>query len=254
MFLDTDLIDYIQTNNSIDVDSLVIAEWNQNDLLNLDNYGNYRFRPDSVSVAYRTLYPEYDSQDNAEVYTNALDSNYISQYKTEDPNEPLTFSSGETSRELYYSLKDCIKPFRPRSGINKILYFEEINIARRPRYYFCSRFDKFKYWNSYRKENGEHFGISSRSATFFTDGDPSYKIEDCAPFVVYKDEVATNRIVVKMQTNLADPTAVGINGEFLVPGTIRVGNQIIQDPLQDIAHSSVPKKCKLIYLIQKDKF
>jgi hypothetical protein len=259
MFLDTELIDHIQTNNSIEVDSLIIAEWNQNDLLNLDNYGNYRFRPDSVSVAYRTLYPEYDSQDNAEVYTNALDSNYISQYKTEDPNEPLTFSSGETSRELYYSLKDCIKPFRPRSGINKILYFEEINIAstkfvdsirsgRRPRYYFCSRFDKFKYWNSYRKENGEHFGISSRSATFFTDGDPSYKIEDCAPFVVYKDEVATNRIVVKMQTNLADPTAVGINGEFLVPGTIRVGNQIIQDPLQDIAHSSVPKKWKIQYL------
>jgi hypothetical protein len=128
MFLDTDLIDYIQTNNSINVDSLVIAEWNQNDLLNLDNYGNYRFRPDSASVVYRTLYPEYDSQDNAEVYTNALDSNYISEYKIEDSNEPLTFNSGKTSRELYYSLKDCIKPFRPRSGINKILYFGESNI------------------------------------------------------------------------------------------------------------------------------
>jgi hypothetical protein len=259
MFFDSDLIDHIQTKNSIDVDSLIIAEWNQNDLLNLDDYGNYRFRPDSASVVYRSLYPEYDSQDNANVYTNALDSNYISQYKTEDPNEPLTFYSGDTSRELYYSLKDCIKPFRPRSGINKILYAEEIDIAstkfvdsirsgRRPRYYFCSRFDKFKYWNSYRKENGEHFGISSRSATFFTAGDPSYKIEDCAPFVVYKNEVATNRIVVKMQTNLADPTAVGIDGEFLVPGTIRVGNIIITDPLQDIAHSSVPKRWKIQYL------
>jgi hypothetical protein len=259
MFLDSNLIDYIETNNSIDVDSLVIAEWNQNDLLNLENYGNYRFRPDGANVVYRTLYPEYDSQDNAEVYTNALDSNYISEYKTEDPNEPLTFNSGETSRELYYSLKDCIKPFRPRSGINKILYFGESNInntkfvdsirsGRRPRYYFCSRFDKFKYWNSYRKEDGQEFGISSQAATFFTAEDPSYKINDCAPFITYKNQVATNRIVVKMQTNLADPLAVGVSGEFLVPGKIRVNNSLVTDPLQDIAKSSVPKRWKIQYL------
>jgi len=259
MFSDNDLINHLQTKNSIDVDSLIIAEWNQNDLLNLDNYGNYRFRPDSASVVYRSLYPEYDSQDNSNVYTNALDSNYISQYKTEDPNEPLTFYSGETSRELYYSLKDCIKPFRPRSGINKILYFGESNInntkfvdsirsGKRPRYYFCSRFDKFKYWNSYRKENGQEFGISSQAATFFTAGDPSYKINDCVPFIAYKSQVATNRIVIKMQTNLADSTAVGINGEFLVPGTIRTNNNLVTDPLQDITKSSVPKRWKIQYL------
>jgi hypothetical protein len=259
MFSDNDLLNHLQTKNSIDVDSLVIAEWNQNDFSNLDNYGNYRFRPDSASVVYRNLYPEYDSQDNVNVYTNALDSNYLSEYKTEDPNEPLTFYSGETSRELYYSLKDCIKPFRPRSGINKILYFGESNInntkfvdsirsGKRPRYYFCSRFDKFKYWNSYRKENGVEFGISSQAATFFTTGDPSYKINDCAPFVTYKDQVATNRIVVKMQTNLADPEAVGINGEFLVPGTIRTNNNLVTDPLQDITKSSVPKRWKIQYL------
>ena len=259
MFLDDDLINHIQTKNSVDVDSLVIAEWNQNDLLNLENYGNYRFRPDDANVVYRTLYPEYDPQDNAEVYTNALDSNYISEYKTEDPNEPLTFKSGETSRELYYSLKDCVKPFRPRSGINKILYFGESNInntkfidsirsGKRPRYYFCSRFDKFKYWNSYRKEDGLEFGISSQAPTFFTSNDPSYKIKDCAPFVAYKNKVATNRIVVKMQTNLADPEAVGINGEFLVPGRIRTNNNLFIDPLQDILKSSVPKRWKIQYL------
>jgi hypothetical protein len=259
MFSDNDLINYIKTKNSIDVDSLVIAEWNQNDLLNLDNYGNYRFRPDSLNVVYRTLYPQYDFQDSASVYVNALNSNYISQYKIEDSGEPLTFNSGETSRELYYSLKDCVKPFRPRSGINKILYFGESNInntkfvdsirsGKRPRYYFCSRFDKFKYWNSYRKENGEEFGVSSQAATFFTTGDPSYKINDCVPFITYKNQVATNRIVVKMQTNLADPAAVGINGEFLVPGTIRTNNNLVTDPLQDITKSSVPKKWKIQYL------
>ena len=259
MFLDSDLINHLQTNNSIDVDSLIIAEWNQNDLLNLDNYGNYRFRPDSASVVYRTLYPEYDSQDNANVYTNALDSNYISEYKIEDSNEPLTFTTRETNRDLYYSLKDCTKPFRPRSGINKMLYFGESNInntkfvdsirsGKRPRYYFSSRFDKFKYWNSYRKESGQEFGISSTASTAFIRGDVSYKINDCAPFVVYKNDVATNRIVVKMQTNLADPTAVGINGEFLVPGQIRSNNNIFTDPLQDVTKSSVPKRWKIQYL------
>ena len=253
MFLDNDLINHIQTKNSIDVDSLIIAEWNQNDLLNLDNYGNYRFRPDDENVVYRTLYPEYDSQDNANVYTNALESNYISEYKTENPNEPLTFFSGETSRELYYSLKDCIKPFRPRSGINKILYFGESNInntkfvdsirsARKPRYYFCSRFDKFKYWNSYRKESGEEFGISSQAPTYFTnEEDPSYKIKDCVPFVTYKNEVAANRIVIKMQTNLSDP-------EGQVLKQIRINNNLIIDPFQDIKKSSVPKRWKIQYL------
>ena len=259
MFSDSDLINHLQTNNSIDVDSLIIAEWNQNDLLNLENYGNYRYRPDSASVVYRTLYPEYDSQDNANVYTDALESTSISQYKIEDSNVPLTFTTTETSRELYYSLKDCIKPFRPRSGINKMLYFGDSNVnntkfidsirsGKRPRYYFSSRFDKFKYWNSYRKESGQEFGISSTASTAFVRSDVSYKINDCAPFVVYKNDVATNRIVVKMQTNLADTTAVGINGEFLVPGQIRSNNNIFPDPLQDVTKSSVPKKWKIQYL------
>jgi len=259
MFSDSDLINHLQTRNSIDVDSLIIAEWNQNDLLNLDNYGNYRYRPDSASVVYRTLYPEYDSQDNVNVYTDALESTYVSEYKIEDSSEPLTFLTTETNRELYYSLKDCIKPFRPRSGINKMLYFGESNInntkfvdsirsGKRPRYYFSSRFDKFKYWNSYRKEAGQEFGISSTASTAFTTGDISYKINDCAPFIVYKNDVAANRIVVKMQTNLADPTAVGINGEFLVPGQIRSNNSLFTDPLQDVTKSSVPKRWKIQYL------
>jgi hypothetical protein len=31
-----------------------------------------------------------------------------------------------------------------------------------------------------------------------------YQIDDCAPFVVYKEEVPANRIVVKVQTNVGD--------------------------------------------------
>jgi hypothetical protein len=259
MFLDTELINHLETNNAIDVDSLVIVEWNQNDLSNLNDYGNYRFRPDSSSTIYRNLMPLYDPQDLANLYTGALESNYISEYKTEDPQEPLTFITKETSRDLYYSLRDCIKPFRPRSGINKMLFFGDSNLNNeqfidsirsggRPRYYFSSRFDKFKYWNSYRKEDSVEYGISSKVATYFTTGDPSYKINDCAPFVTYKNKVATNRIVVKMQTNLADPDAVGMSGTQLVPDNIRKQSVIISDPLKDINRSSIPKRWKIQYL------
>jgi hypothetical protein len=259
MFLDRDLINHVQTKNSISVDSLVIAEINQNDLLNLDDFGNYRFRPDGSNVVYRTLFPTYDFQDSASAYINALESNYVSEYRTENPSEPLTFSTKETNRDLYFSLKDCIKPFRPRSGINKIVYFGTDNIdneqfvdsirsGSRPRYYFCSRFDKFKYWNSFRKENGQEFGISSTSPTFFTPEDPSYKIEDCAPFFTYKNEVATNRIVVKMQTNLGDPSGRGMSGQRLVQSNIRKSNRSIPDPLENVNKSSVPKRWKIQYL------
>ena len=265
MFSDSDLINHLQTKNSISVDSLVIAEWNQNDLNNLENYGNYRFRPDGSEVVYRSIYPEYDPQDSASVYINALDSNYISEYKTEDPDEPVTFITKESDRESYYSLKDCIKPFRPRSGINKMLYFGESNInntkfvdsfrsGRRPRYYFSSRFDNFKYWNSFRNEGGVEYGISSKVATFFTTADPSYKIKDCAPFVTYTNKVATNRIVVKMQTNLADPSSVGVSGDPLVSQEIRTGNSLITDPMKDILKSSVPKKWKIQYLDQSNNW
>jgi hypothetical protein len=265
MFSDNDLINHLKTKNSVSIDSLVIAEWNQNDFTNLENYGNYRFRPDGSDVVYRNIYPEYDPQDVVNSYTNALDSSYISEYKTEDPDEPVTFITKESDRESYYSLKDCIKPFRPRSGINKMLYFGESNInntkfvdsfrsGRRPRYYFSSRFDNFKYWNSYRKESGQEFGISSQVATFFTTDNPSYKIKDCAPFVTYKNKVATNRIVVKMQTNLADPAAVGVNGDSLVPEEIRRNNSLIADPMKDISKSSVPKKWKIQYLNENNNW
>jgi hypothetical protein len=265
MFLDRDLINHVQTKNSISVDSLVIAEINQNDLPNLDDFGNYRFRPDGSDVVYRTIYPIYDPSDSTDSFTGALESSYISQYRTENPNEPLTFVTKETNRELYFSLKDCIKPFRPRSGINKIVYFGTENIdneqfvdsirsGSRPRYYFCSRFDKFKYWNSFRNENNKEFGISSTSPTFFTPGDPSYKIEDCAPFFTYKNEVATNRIVVKMQTNLGDPAGRGMDGQRLVERNIRKSNKSIPDPLENIKKSSIPRRWKIQYLDSSNRW
>ena len=94
MFLDNDLIDHLKTKNSIDVDSLIIAEWNQNSLLNIENYGNYRWRPESQifdDIEYKRLMSEYDSTDAINSYNDALESNTISKYIAEDPENPLIF-------------------------------------------------------------------------------------------------------------------------------------------------------------------
>ena len=53
---------------------------------------------------------------------------------------------------MLYSLEDCFKMFRPRSGINKArflpgnyLHHPNINMANRPRYYMPDKKDPFKY-------------------------------------------------------------------------------------------------------------
>jgi hypothetical protein len=78
---------------------------------------------------------------------------------------------------------------------------EVLSIARRPRYYLSSRSDQFRYWTSYRTKNEDEeqqYGVSN----FNNNG--IYYIYDASPFVVYKDVVPTNKIVVKMQTNVGD--------------------------------------------------
>jgi hypothetical protein len=258
MFLDNDLITHLNTNNSVQVDSLIIAEWNQNDLSNIENYGNYRWRPSSASVdVFRNLASSYDPNDDGNFYTGALESKYISEYRVES-GSPLIFLTDQEEMQLFYSLKDCFKPFRPRSGINKMLYFgdldpekkrfvDSIRSGRRPRYYFCSKNDQFKYWTSYRKDNGVEVGVSS---VIPRGSDPSfgYEITDSAPFVVYKEQVAANRIVVKMQTNLADNVVLGVDGEPVVSSVIRRENIRTTDDLANRSKSSIPKKWKIQYL------
>jgi hypothetical protein len=262
MFLDKDLINHVQTKNGINVESLIIAEWNQNSLSNIENYGNYRWRPESQifsDIKYRSLIPEYDYDDTLDAYRDALESNSISKYRTENSEDPLAFLTPETNMQLYYSLIDCFKPFRPRSGINKMLFFsgnyiDSIRSARRPRYYFCSRRDEFKYWTSFRKEDDTLFGISSLSPKYSTDVNIGYQINDAVPFVVYKNSVASNRIVVKMQTNLSDPDGLTISRESIVPQSIRIANKIIIDPLKDESKSSIPKRWKIQYLDSKNNW
>jgi hypothetical protein len=243
MFQDQELLEHIKLTNTLQVESFIIGEWNLNDLENISFYGNYRYRPNTSSI-YSTIPNTYDSLDIGDYYTDALESNKITSSIVNNENSPIQVTTPEISRELYFSLQDCFYPFRPRSGINKPLWFDNkyidnIRSARRPRYYLASRYDKFKYWCSYRKENGEDKGISS----FSDPNNIGYSIQDAAPFIVYKNPVASNRIVVKMQTNLSENAGQEIRD---------LDGSVIVDPLADRSKSSIPKRWKIQYLSQNN--
>ena len=258
MFQDEDLLDHLQTVNTLQIESLVTAEWNLNDLQEINNYGNYRYRPnDSASPIYNSLITSYDSNDEGNFYLDSLESTVISEYAVDNNDASLLFTTPEVDRSLYFSLKECFQPFRPRSGINKVLFFNDkyvdnITSARRPRYYFASRYDKFKYWSSYRKELykasasanfiSKERGVSSQSDI----NEIGYEIEDTVPFIVYENDFAINRIVVKMQTNLAESSK----------GLVRnvLDGVSLEDPLGDRDKSSIPKRWKIQYLDQSDNW
>lgn len=328
-----DLNDYLKVSNTLQIKSLVIAEWNMNNFATLRNYGTYRWRrPGSASTQYYNLINEYIESDPSDHFTDANKSIYTFGDFVNKDDEPVIFEADEVRRSLYYDLKECFQPFRPRSGINKPLYLDtyiaNIKSAKRPRYYMASRYDNFKYWNSYRTQlndtrgrlkytvsnkqlvgttatltisthalkvgdsvdiYGVHelldgsytlnavtattvsYGISSASTITSSsaagslyldvaiteygvslDTNPNgndsigYYIEDTAPFVVYEDKFAANRIVVKMQTNMAD---VDSTETFINKSGIEITN-----PYTDINQSSIPKRWKIQYLDEDDKW
>jgi hypothetical protein len=242
MFVDSDLNTHLKTNNTLKSESLVIAEWNLNDFENILNFGNYRYRAnDAASSIYANLPNSYDPDDLGDYYTDALVSSIQSETLVDENDASLIFTTPEIDRQLYYDLKQCFNSFRPRSGINKPLFFEtgkyvdNIKSARRPRYYLASRNDYFKYWNSFRIENSIERGRSERIDA----NNIGYVITDACPFVVYKEQIASNRIVVKLQTNLAEDAGVNIKD---------INNNPILDPLNDITKSSIPKRWSIQYL------
>ena len=248
MFVDEDLLEHIQTNNTLKSEAFIVAEWNLNNFENILNYGNYRYRPnDAASSIYFNLPNSYDPFDLGDYYTDALTSKINSETLIGDDEASLIFTTEEVDRQLYYDLKQCFNSFRPRSGINKPLFFEtgkyidNIKSARRPRYYMASRNDYFKYWNSFRIEDNVERGKSDR----IDNNNIGYSISDACPFIVYKEQVPTNRIVVKIQTNLAES-----EGEVIRD----VNNNVINDPLFNRFKSSIPKRWSLEYLDENNNW
>jgi len=208
MFQDKDLLNHLETSSSVKTQSAVIAEWNMNIYTNILAVGNYRYRPNQTSSIYRAIPNTFVLENkNTDVafYYGATDADVVIDAGFENNDLPMILVPKKDKLKMLYSLEDCLKPFRPRSGINKamlidgrFLHSPDINMARKPRYYMADKNDPFKYWTSYRTENGIEYGISNKTIN------GRHAIEDAAPFVVYKEKVPANRLVVKMQTNTGD--------------------------------------------------
>jgi hypothetical protein len=239
MFVSEALKTHLESSSTIRLQSLVLSEWNMNMPDNIYKIGNYRYRPLGSDVKFRTLPSAFDSLDSGQYYTDATNADIVIDGGYTDTGIPQAFTSPKEKFKLLYSLEDCIKPFRPRSGINKAIYLNNkflansgASIAQRPRYYMPSRYDEFKYWTSYRTEGGSEYGVANNISNSL------YYINDSVPFVVYKDQVPANRLIVKMQTNVGDVD--------LGPFTTSAGS--INDPLYGSANKTTPVRWKVQYL------
>ena len=234
-------INYLyENNNYVTSKSLVSAEWNLNSPDNILKIGNYRYRPTENSSIYKNIINYYDSSDNGNHYTNATDADITIDGGFDDSNSPQFFTISKEKEKQQYSLEECFSYFRPRSGINKARYFDNkyfhnhnSYIGLRPRYYISDKRDIFKYWSSFRTENNIERGIAKNIIN-----NKNY-IDDCAPFIIYKEKIATNRIVVKMQTNSG-----GIN-----LGPFDGISETINDPFYGYENQTTPVKWKIQKLV-----
>jgi hypothetical protein len=239
MFVSETLKTHLETSSTVQLQSLVLAEWNMNMPDNIFKLGNYRYRPTGSDVKFRTLPLTFDQLDAGNYYTGATDADVVIDGGFDNSGVPQLFTSTKEKLKMIYSLEDCIKPFRPRSGINKASYFNNrylansgAFLAQRPRYYMASRYDQFRYWSSFRTENNLERGIAKNISNGLN------YIDDAVPFVVYKEDVPANKIIVKMQTNV---------------GTVNMGTMITQsgslgDPLYGVQNKTTPVRWKVQYL------
>jgi len=239
MFEDKDLQTFLETSPTIRNKSIIIAEWNMNIPTNIKHIGNYRYRPTDSSSIYSSLPTSFDINDAGNFYTGATDADVLVDGTFDNDDIPTTFLTKKEKLKTLYSLESCFEQFRPRSGINKAVFFENgklhhpnLVMADRPRYYMSDKNDKFKYWTSYRTESGQEYGIASKVRA-----SQNY-IEDACPFVVYKEQVPTNRVVVKMQTH----TGTENLGPFSSP------TGAFSDPFFGELNQKVPTRWKIQFL------
>jgi hypothetical protein len=242
MFVNEYLNKHLDTSSTIKAQAAIIAEWNMNFSDNIQEMGNYRYRPTlGVTEKYGSLPNFYDPRDIGNFYTGATDADVIVDGGLEDDEEtPILFRSIKQKEKLLYSLEDCFGRFRPRSGVNKLrysinnkfLHHSNVDMFNRPRYYMGHKTDKFKYWTSYRTENGQEYGIANNLVN------GNNLIEDTAPYVVYKEPIPVNRIVVKIQTHVGD----------IDLGPFSNSSGIFSDPFYGKTNAAVPIKWKIQYL------
>ncbi len=243
MYQSPEVKTHLEQSSTTKSKALILAEWNLNVADNISKIGNYRYRPATTTeFPAKAIAATYDYADAANDYTGATDSDVVLDGGYNQDDEPIAFASTDKKLGMLFSLEQCFDKFRPRSGINKMIFDETLFIndastafANRPRYYIASRDDVFKYWTSIRKESSNLTGVSYPITT--EEDGLRYYINDAAPFVVYKNHVPTNKIVVKLQTNV---------------GTEEVEAYGMSDPFFGSANMTVPKMWKVEYLDDND--
>lgn len=272
MFENKDLQNLLETSSTIRNKSVITAEWNMNIPTNIKHIGNYRYRPTQTESVYSSLPSSFDINDAGNFYTGATDADILIDGTFDNDDIPTTFLTKKEKLQTLYSLEDCFGQFRPRSGINKAVFFENgklhhpnLVMAGRPRYYMPDKNDKFKYWTSYRTEGTYKYTYNDFSTGYgvketFIDKDGTekigtvdsiseygiaskvrgsqYSIEDACPFVVYKEKIPANRVVVKMQTH--------IGTEDLGPFSSSTGSYA--DPFYGELNKKTPSKWKIQFL------
>jgi hypothetical protein len=254
MFSNEQLTNHLQESSTIRLQSAVVAEWNMNVSGNIHKVGNYRYRPMDQLSKYGAIPNTFDENDSGNFYTDATDSDIVIDGGYKDNGVPSMFLSKKQKENLLFSLEDCLNRFRPRSGINKLRYFDDkyshftnIDMDQRPRYYMADKTDRFKYWTSFRTEGSDYneYYADSNGITKYKDSNTErgisklynnqYFIEDASPFVVYNSPVPANRLIVKMQTNTSNKNLGPFNG---VTGSK-------EDPFYGYANATVPEKWKI---------
>ena len=246
MFTNDKLQDYLKDSSSISSESKVVFEWNLNLPGNIAKLGNYRNRPyerETATPEEQSLFANinnvYDPYDEGGHFKDATYSDVTISGGVDEQDQPLAFTKRKAKEQMLFSLEECVQRFRPRSGINKVRFFNNkflhhtnSDLATRPRYYMASRDDNFKYWTSYREEGGQERGIAKNVLA------GRNLIDDAAPFVVYEKPVPANRIVVKMQTNVGSTNL----------GPFSTSSGTIADPLFGEENKTTPVKWSIQYL------
>ena len=243
---------FLETADTVVSEPHVFAEINLNDLTNIKQIGVYKYRQSDSDITYRLLPTAFDPNDLGDHYMDN-DISYTEVGGTYDDgietSQQLLFRHPDDLFNQLYDLEDCFRHNRPRSGINKLLYLAGTgmstasgqfidgstkttvgiegtiaNPSSRPRFYVSSKDDYFKYWTSYKREGFVERGISYNLNGIF-------KIDDAVPFVVYKESVPANRIVVKIQTLVGEENI----------GTITNDGILIDDPFFGQQNARVPQ-------------
>ena len=224
MFNDDALTQHIDDSQALEVEAGCFIELNQNDPTNIDIVGVFKYGayPNSVFNKW-TGDPNHFFRHE----------NLSTDMRNATVDDDLLYVGGRPKSD-YFSLADCFTDFRPRSGILKAVqpftkdqvYVDDFLTVRRPRYYVPSVKDQFKYWTSWNTDYSKTVNVGL--------SDSDGRIQNAAPFAIYKEPIAANKVTVKMQTG---------NGE---PANTRFASG--KDPLSNPAKSTIPRRWRIDYL------